>query len=76
VSDGATALSWPAVSWSSAACGHQRRAGAKITVTVEPFARLSATRRRALAEQVERVGEIMQAEPTLTIGTVSVGGHA
>jgi uncharacterized protein YukE len=55
---------------------HQRRSGRKIAVTVEPFGRLSAARRRALEAQVERVGQILEAEPTLTIGTVTVGPHA
>ena len=55
---------------------HQRRSGRKIAVTVEPFGRLSAARRRALEGQVERVGQILEAEPTLTIGPVSVGPHA
>jgi len=55
---------------------HQRRSGRKIAVTVEPFGRLTATRSRALEDQVERVGEILEATPTLTLGTVSVGGHA
>jgi uncharacterized protein YukE len=55
---------------------HQRRSGRKVAVTVEPFGRLGAARRRALEEQVDRVGQILEAEPTLTIGTVSVGPHA
>jgi uncharacterized protein YukE len=55
---------------------HQRRSGRKIAVTVEPFGRLSAARRRELEEQVERVGQILEAEPTMTIGPVTVGPHA
>ncbi|MDT4984493.1 MAG: hypothetical protein QOF95_1983 [Pseudonocardiales bacterium] len=55
---------------------HQRRSGRKIAVTVEPFGRLSAVRRRELEEQVERVGQILEAEPTMTIGPVTVGPHA
>jgi hypothetical protein len=55
---------------------HQRRSGRKIAVTVEPFGRLSAARRRALEEQVERVGEILEAEPAMSIGPVTVGPHA
>jgi hypothetical protein len=55
---------------------HQRRAGRTLEVTVEPFDRLTAARRRALDEQVARVGEILQATPRLTIGPVTVGGHA
>ncbi|MEU8298632.1 winged helix DNA-binding domain-containing protein [Micromonospora sp. NPDC048909] len=55
---------------------HQRRSGRTITVTVEPFAALNARRRRALDEQVERIGEILEGRPSLTIGTVGVGPHA
>ncbi|GAB3468048.1 winged helix DNA-binding domain-containing protein [Actinophytocola sediminis] len=52
---------------------HQRRSGKKVQLTVEPFGRY---RRAALDEQVERVGEILEAKPELTIGEVTVGGHA
>ncbi len=55
---------------------NQRRSGRTIAVTVEPLGRLSAARRRELEGQVERLGEILEAEPTLTIGTVTVGPHA
>ncbi|WBB68607.1 winged helix DNA-binding domain-containing protein [Micromonospora sp. WMMD812] len=55
---------------------HQRRSGRTLHVTVEPFTVLSAGRRRALDEQVDRVGEILEGRPSLTIGPVSVGPHA
>jgi hypothetical protein len=55
---------------------HQRRSGRAIHVTLEPFATLSADQRRALEEQVERIGEVLEGAPTFTIGTVSVGPHA
>ncbi|MFC0531934.1 winged helix DNA-binding domain-containing protein [Phytohabitans kaempferiae] len=55
---------------------HQRRSGRKLAVTVEAFGTLSATRQRALQEQVERLGEILEGTPTLTLGEVTVGGHA
>jgi hypothetical protein len=55
---------------------HQRRSGRRVAITVEPFGRLSAARRRELDEQVERVGTIVEATPELTIGEVTVGGHA
>ena len=35
-----------------------------------------AAQQRALEEEVERVGEILEGKPSLTIGTVSVGPHA
>jgi hypothetical protein len=55
---------------------HQRRAGKRLALTVEPIARLSAARRRELTAQVDRVAEILGGTPELTIGPVSVGAHA
>jgi hypothetical protein len=55
---------------------HQRRAGKKINITVEPFADLTAKQRRGLDEQVEQLGQFLDGRPELTIGTVSVGPHA
>ena len=55
---------------------HQRRAGRAIEVTVEPFDRLSAARRRALDEQAQRLGRLLEGEPRLTVGPVTAGAHA
>ncbi len=55
---------------------HQKRAGRRIRLTVEPFRPLTAARRRELDEQVDRVGKILNGTPELTIGEVTVGGHA
>ncbi len=55
---------------------HQRRSGQKIAITVEPLEELTAAQRRELDEQVERIGEILEGKPQLTIGTVTVGAHA
>jgi hypothetical protein len=55
---------------------HQKRSGKRIAVTVEAFGTLSPARLKALGEQVERLGEILEATPTLTLGEVTVGGHA
>jgi hypothetical protein len=55
---------------------HQRRSGRRIEVTVEPLGRLSAVQRRELDDQVVRVGEVLEGTASLTIGTVTVGGHA
>jgi hypothetical protein len=52
---------------------HQRRSGRKVHLTVEPFGRLH---RADLDEQVDRIGEILEAKPELTIGEVTTGGHA
>ena len=55
---------------------HQRRAGRYVDVTVETWEPLSPSRARALEAQVERVGEILEAIPRLTVGPVTVGPHA
>ena len=55
---------------------HQRRSGRKLEITVEPLRTLTASQRRQLDDEVEFVGAVMQAKPTLTVGTVSVGPHA
>jgi hypothetical protein len=55
---------------------NQRRSGRKLEVTVEPLRELSAIQRRELNAEVELVGAIMDAVPTLTLGTVTVGPHA
>jgi hypothetical protein len=55
---------------------HQRRSGRKLAITVEPIGRLTATQRRQLDDEAELVGRVMEAAPTLTIGTVTVGAHA
>lgn len=55
---------------------HQRRSGKRIAVTVEPFGRLNAARKRDLEVEVARIGEILEATATLTIGEVKVGPHA
>ena len=55
---------------------HQRRSGRTLAITVEPLRELTATQRRQLAAEVELVGAVMQAKPTLTVGTVTVGAHA
>jgi Winged helix DNA-binding domain len=55
---------------------HQRRSGRSLEVTVEPLIPLTADQLKALEEQVDRIAEILQARPRLTIGPVTVGGHA
>jgi hypothetical protein len=55
---------------------HQKRSGRRVALTVEPFERLTKPRRRDLDEQVDRIGTILGATPELTIGEVTVGGHA
>ena len=55
---------------------HQRRAGRKIAVTVEPFAALTASQRHLLDDEVERVGRVLEGTASLTLGTVTAGAHA
>jgi len=55
---------------------HQRRSGRRLHVTVEPLAPLTTAQRGALEAEVERVGAVLEAEPELTVGTVTVGPHA
>jgi hypothetical protein len=55
---------------------HQRRSGRRIAITVEPLEPLSAAQRRALDDQVERIGAFLEGTPQLTIGAVTVGAHA
>jgi Winged helix DNA-binding domain len=55
---------------------HQRRTGQKLALTVEPLRELTARQRRELDDEASRVGEIMEARATLTLGTVTAGPHA
>ncbi|MEV6858324.1 winged helix DNA-binding domain-containing protein [Streptomyces microflavus] len=55
---------------------HQRRSGKRIAVTVEPLEPLPAARLRALEDEVERVGAIVEGRAELTVGPVTVGPHA
>ena len=55
---------------------HQRRSGRGLAVTVEPLRELTAPQRRQLDDEVDLVGAVMEATPTLTVGTVPVGPHA
>jgi winged helix DNA-binding protein len=55
---------------------HQRRSGDKLAIIVEPLRELTSTQRRQLDDEVELVGTVMEAKPTLTVGTVTVGAHA
>ena len=55
---------------------HQRRSGRKLAITVEPLRELTPPQRRQLDDEVGRVGAVMEATATLTVGTVAVGAHA
>jgi Winged helix DNA-binding domain len=55
---------------------HQKRAGTRLDVTVEPLEPLSAARRRALDAEADRVAAFQGLTPRLTLGPVTVGPHA
>jgi hypothetical protein len=55
---------------------HQRRAGRKLAITVEPLGALTLKQRRQLEDEVALVGAVMEADATLTVGKVTVGPHA
>jgi Winged helix DNA-binding domain len=55
---------------------HQRRSGRQIELTVEPLTRLTAGHWRALDHQVDRIAEIFEGKPRLSVGTVTAGAHA
>ncbi len=55
---------------------HQRRSGRRLVITVEPIAALSTRQRRQLDDEVAHVGAILEAEPTMVVGQVTVGPHA
>jgi hypothetical protein len=55
---------------------HQRRSGRRIEITVELFDPLTSAQRRELDDQAERIGEILEGKPRLTIGAVTAGAHA
>lgn len=55
---------------------HLRRSGRKLEITVEPFDPFTPAQRRELGDQLERIGEIFEGTPHMTIGTVTVGAHA
>jgi hypothetical protein len=55
---------------------HQKKSARTVAITVEPLADLTAGQLRQLDDQVQRVGAILDARPTLTIGPINVGAHA
>jgi hypothetical protein len=55
---------------------HQQRSGRRLAIAVEPLGTLTAAQRRQLDDEVELVGAVLEAKPTLTVGTVTAGAHA
>ncbi|WP_199545628.1 winged helix DNA-binding domain-containing protein [Streptomyces sp. N35] len=55
---------------------HQKRSGKRLAVTVEPLGALRPAQLRALETQIARLGTALEAEPSLTVGEVTVGAHA
>jgi hypothetical protein len=55
---------------------HARRAGRNVEITVESLRRLTRSQERGLDAEVELVGRVLEAVPSLTVGRVTVGAHA
>ena len=55
---------------------HSRRVGSTVHVTVETLRDLTADELDAVEQRVLRLGQVLEARPTLTFGPVTVGGHA
>ena len=55
---------------------HQRRSGRRVVITVEPLVDLTPAQRRELEAEAALVAAVLEGEPELTIGTVTVGAHA
>ena len=55
---------------------HQRRSGRRVEITVEPLHELTTGQRRDLDAEVALVAHVLEEEPTLTVGKVTVGAHA
>ncbi|MET8177144.1 winged helix DNA-binding domain-containing protein [Streptomyces clavifer] len=54
---------------------HQKRSGRKVELRVEAFTALDKRRLDELETQAQRVGEILEAKPVLTLGAVEAGKH-
>ena len=55
---------------------HQKKSGRKLHVTVEPLTDLKRGQLKQLDAEVDRLGAVLDAVPTLTVGKVEVGPHA
>lgn len=55
---------------------HQRRSGRRVDITVEALSRLTRAQRVELDAQAERVAQILEGLPRLTLAPVTVGPHA
>lgn len=54
---------------------HHRRAGRRLDVTVELLTSLTSSQSGELEDQVQRVGEVLEAIPRAAIGTVFARSH-
>lgn len=55
---------------------HQRKAGRRVVITVEPLVRVTRRRQAELEEAVERVASLQDLRPELMVGEVTTGPHA
>lgn len=65
--EGPGAVPWLLVDGRVAGTWRRERRGRRITIRVEPFARLSAARRRELEDEVARIGAFLGADPVLAL---------
>lgn len=54
---------------------HQRKTGKKLAITAEPFVKLTASLKRQLESEVDRVGTLVEGTPTLMVGEVTARAH-
>ncbi|MYZ41120.1 MULTISPECIES: winged helix DNA-binding domain-containing protein [unclassified Streptomyces] len=54
---------------------HQKRSGRKVAIKVEAFQELTRRQLTDLEAQSERVGQILEAVPSLALGAVDTGKH-
>jgi hypothetical protein len=54
---------------------HQKKTGKKLAITAEPFVKLTASLKRQLESEVDRVGVLVEATPALMVGEVTARAH-
>ena len=55
---------------------HSRHVSSRVHVTVETLRDLTAGETKAVEQRVRRLGEVLEARPSLTLGPVTTGAHA
>ncbi len=72
-----TAASMPVLLVDGAVAGvwQRRKSGKRLEVRVEPFGRLTARQRKAVEAEAARIGQVVEAEATVSIGPVDLHPH-